>query len=120
MRFLNTLFSIEPKGGKPNRFSFLSNALREQGVVIGIGALTLFLMGLLLFDGLIFYTNVIRPRQAATGRERKINLSEKSIADTLKLLDNREKEFNDILTGLGEAGTPTYVGGNIASSTRVQ
>lgn len=113
MRFLNTLFSIEPKGGKPNRFSFLFNALREHGVVIGIIALTLFLMGILLFDGLIFYTNVIRPREAATGKERKINLSEKGMADTLKLLDNREKEFNDILAGLG--GT-----GNTASSTKVR
>lgn len=113
MRFLNSLFSIEPKGGKPNRFSFLFNALREHGVVIGIIALTLFLMGLLLFDGLIFYTNVIRPREAATGRERNINLSEKSIADTLNLLDAREKEFNDILTDLGGVG-------NIASSTRAR
>lgn len=113
MRFLNTLFSIETKGGKPNRFSFLFNALREHGVVIGITALTLFLMGIVFFDGIIFYTNVIRPRQAATGSERKINLSEKGMADTLELLDAREKEFNDILTGLGGAGSA-------ASSTRAR
>lgn len=120
MRFLNSLFSSEPKSVKPSRFSLLFNVLREHGIVIGITALALFLIGMVLFNGLIFYTNVIRPRKAATGRERKINLSEKSMADTLKLLDNREKEFNDILMGLSRTGTPTYVGGNIASSTRVR
>ena len=102
MRFLNL-----------NRFPFLFNVLQKPGVVAGSCVWALFLIGMLLFDGLIFYTNVTRPREAATGSERKTSLSEKEIADTLKLLDDREREFNDILTGLG--GT-----GNIASSTKVR
>jgi len=113
MRFLNSLFRREPKGSKSERFSLLFNVLREHGVVIGVTALALFLIGILFFDGLLFYANVIRAREAATGSERKINLSEQGMADTLKLLDNREKKFNDILAGLSETG-------NIASSTKVR
>lgn len=113
MRFLNSLFSSERKGTKQNRFPLLFGALREHGIVAGTYALALLLIGILLFDGLIFYASVIRPREAATGSERKIDLSEQKIADTLNLLDDREKKFNDILAGLSATG-------NIASSTKVR
>jgi len=80
-----------------NRFSFFFNVLRKHGVVVGTIALALLLIGVLFFDGLIFYANVIRPREAAPGRERKIILSEKAIADTVRLLDDRQREFDAIL-----------------------
>ncbi len=102
MRFLNL-----------KRFSFFLTVLQEHGVVAGTTVLALLLAGILLFDGLIFYARVIRAREATTDSERKINLSEQEIADTLKLLDNREKKFNDILAGLDETG-------NATSSTKVR
>lgn len=100
MKFLASFFHRSPKSSKRNGFEHLLHRVGEHIAAIGMCMLLVLLLGVLLFDGLIFYINVVRQRQPPSANERKINLSEKNIADVLILLDARQKEFDEILNAL--------------------
>lgn len=113
MNFFTSFFHRgASSGAKQNRSARIFRILREHAVVIGTLTLAALAAGVLLFDGLVFYVDVITVRQPAAGSGKKINLSEKEIAETMKLLDARQKEFDAILD--------TFGGGNSASSTKVR
>lgn len=113
MNTLSSFFHRASKDSKQNIFAHALRIAREHAIAIGMCMTVLLCAGVLLFDGVIFYTDVVRPRAPVTGNEKKINLSEKEVTDTLMLVDDRQKEFNDILNSLGGPG-------NAASSTELR
>lgn len=114
MNFFTSLFHrAASSGAKQNRLARIFRILREHAVVIGMLTLVSLAAGVLLFDGLIFYRDVVAVRQPAAGSGKKISLSEKEISKTMKLLDARQKAFDAILDTFGGAE-------NAASSTKVR
>ena len=77
--------------------------VRGHVVVLGVSLLVLLCAGVLLFDGVIFYTHVIRSRGLVTGNEKRIDLSERIVIDTLRIVDDRQNKFDEILNGLDTA-----------------
>lgn len=88
-------------------------AVREHAVVFGMCALALLCVGLLLFDGVVFYANAARSRTPIAGNQKKSALSEQEVIDTLKLVDQRQKEFDAVLGAFSASG-------NLASSTKAK
>lgn len=87
--------------------------VREHIVATGMCTLALLFVGALLFDGAVFYADVVRSRAPITANEKKANLSEQEVIDTLKLVDDRQKEFDEIL---GNVSKPV----NATSSIKIK
>jgi hypothetical protein len=100
MKSLASFFHRSAKDSKQNNFARLFHVVRKHLVAAGMCVLALLLLGVLIFDGFVFYENIMRQRQPATGSEKKIELFEKEVADTLLLLDARQKKFDEILTSI--------------------
>ncbi|MBI4225467.1 MAG: hypothetical protein HY617_04060 [Candidatus Sungbacteria bacterium] len=113
MIFFTSFFHRASPDAKQNLLARAFRILRGRSVVIGTYALAMLAVGVLLFDGLVFYTDVVKVRQPVAGSEKKINLSEKEITETLGLLDARQKKFDDILSVYEEPGSA-------ASSTKAR
>lgn len=87
-------------------FAFVLRIVREHMITVGMGVLALLFVGVLLFDGWVFYANIVQQREPAAAREKKINLSEKGVADVLILLDARQKKFDETLNGISQTDMP--------------
>lgn len=83
----SSLFSAEKR----------ATASRGDWIFSGILILaTLFLL-LLAWDGYVFYLVRLEAREEAISRGAPVNLSEKDINETVKLLDARGQKFSEIL-----------------------
>ena len=107
MNFFASLFRRVPKESKPNKLGYLLRSVREHAIIVSTCALVFLLVGVLLFDSFVFYTTVVQERKPVSGNEKKIDLSEKEVTDTLMLLDERQKNFDEILGQFGGAKIAT-------------
>ena len=98
MNFLTSFFHRSPQDTKRNTTAHLLRMLQERLVLIGSYTLALLFIAVLLFDGLVFYQNVLQPRASIAEGQQKTALSEKGVADTFMLLDARQKKFDEILS----------------------
>ena len=63
----------------------------------GLGALLIFLIGLLVVDGYLFYFVRADTGGTADTRNSSATLSPRDIDEVTELLDRREREFNSLL-----------------------
>ena len=93
--------SRQDKNATQNFFVNVFGMIRNRLVFVGVCGLALMLASILLFDGLVFYTTVLQPREPAAGSKKKISISEKEITDARDLLTARQKEFDQIVNNFG-------------------
>lgn len=72
---------------------------RENLTVWGVAALGCLFALVLFWDGYLFYQIVVKGREAARPLEKRITLTGEEIDGVVRLLDEREQKFNEILGG---------------------
>ena len=109
MNLLALLFHRTSKDPKLKRsgFAYLFRMSRKRMVAAAAILLILLFAGMLLCDGFIFYTYVMRPRESPSGKAKRIDLSEAKIVEILRLVNDRQKEFDSLLAPFGGAARAT-------------
>lgn len=104
MKFSPLFFHRTQKTSARNIGASLLRFAQKRTVIAGVGALAFLFLAVLLFDGLVFYSDVIKSRIPATASGKQLHLSEQDIAETLTLLDDRQKQFDAIRRSFGPTG----------------
>lgn len=72
---------------------------REKYILWSVALFVCAAVVLLGYDAYIFYQNVIERAQSAPAARASQKFSESDIDEIITLLDEREKKFNEILSG---------------------
>ena len=107
INFFTSFFHRGSTGSKQDISRNVLRVVRAHAVLFGVCGLLLLLVAVLVFDGIVFYTNVMGEREYALETEKKINLSEQGIADVLRLMRDRQKKFDGVLNNLGSVASAT-------------
>ena len=86
-----------PKLETKNLRKLLSHFGRDEFIILGVIILALFLAALIIFDAYFFYTSLKAEKEVVQAPHKITTLTSVEIDEAIKVLDERQQEFNRIL-----------------------
>ena len=96
MDILTHFFGRVKSGVTPQVGGGFLSRIRGAGVLVGAYGIGALFFGVLIFDGIVFYTTVARRHQDVPATARPL-FSEQDIIDTKKIADDRQKNLDSLL-----------------------